>query len=212
VLIGMIIERATGRSLGRELEQRIFRPLRLRATSFPVHFPLLAGPHARGYSLDVDEDLNPVEGRLLDFTVFDPSLAWGAGNLVSNLHDIARFYRALLGGRLLAPELLAEMKTRVDIIPGVAGYGLGLFVYDTDCGPIWGHDGGIPGFSNEVFASEDGTRLYGLMINAELAPELVYEQFALAGEIAGEEVFAGLPCVTPGGAGVSARQAVRKFG
>ena len=47
------------------------------------------------------------------------------------MDDIARFYRALLGGRLLPPAQLAEMKTTVEIVPGVAGYGLGLFVFDT---------------------------------------------------------------------------------
>jgi D-alanyl-D-alanine carboxypeptidase len=139
VLMGMIIERATGRALGHELERRIFRPLQLRDTSFPVNFPFLLGRHARGYSLDFDDELKPVEGRLLDFTVYNPSAAWAAGNIVSDMDDLARFYRALLGGRLLAPELLAEMKTRVEVQPGVAGYGLGLTVLDTPCGPLWGH-------------------------------------------------------------------------
>ncbi len=131
VLAGLIIERVTGRDLGRELERRIFRPLGLRDTYFPVDFPFLLWPSARGYSLDLDEAGTPIEGRLLDFTVYNPSLAWGAGNIVSDMDDIARFYRALLGGRLLPPEQLAEMKTRMEIEPGVAGYGLGLFVFDT---------------------------------------------------------------------------------
>ena len=191
--MGMIIERATGRSLRRELRQRILRPLRLRDTSFPENDPLLPRPHPRGYSLGLDEDLEPVEGELLDFTEFNPSLAWAAGNLVSDLDDIARFYRALLRGRLLAPVQLAAMLTRVEIQPDV-GYGLGLFVFDTPCGPLWGHGGNIPGFGNEVYSSADGSRQYGLMINADIAPEAVYEQYFLAGERAAEEMFAGLPC------------------
>ena len=193
VLAGMIIERVTRRPLGRALERRIFQPLRLRDTSFPVNFPFLPDRHLRGYSLDLDDELNPVEGRLLDFTVYNPSLAWAAGNVVSDMDDLARFYRALLGGRLLAPDRLAEMKTRVEIDPGV-GYGLGLFVFDTPCGPLWGHGGSIPGFNNELYSSEDGTRQYGLMINAEIPPQAVYEAFFLAGEQAGREMFAGLPC------------------
>jgi D-alanyl-D-alanine carboxypeptidase len=197
VLVGMIIERVTGRHLGSEIARRILRPLHLWDTSFPVNFPFLSGPHARGYSLDFDEQLNPIEGRLLDFTVYNPSLAWGAGNMVSDMDDLARFYRALLGGRLLSPELLAQMKTRVEIVPGV-GYGLGLFVFDTACGPLWGHGGSIPGFNNELFSSEDGTRQYGLMINADAAPAAVYEQFFLAGEQAVAEAFR-MPCPAPAG-------------
>ena len=76
VLAGLIIERVTGRDLGRELERRIFRPLGLRDTYFPVDFPFLLWPYARGYSLDLDEAGTPIEGRLLDFTVYNPSLAW----------------------------------------------------------------------------------------------------------------------------------------
>jgi len=194
VLAGMIIERVTGNELGRELERRIFRPLRLRDTYFPIDFPFLPWPYARGYSLDYDAEAKPIEGRLLDFTVINPSLAWAAGNIVSDMDDIARFYRALLGGRLLAPAQLAEMKTRTEIVPGVAAYGLGLFVYDTDCGPIWGHNGGIPGFSNELLSSEDGTRQYGVMINAETPPAAVFQPFVVAGLQALAEAF-GRPCV-----------------
>ncbi|HEX5925891.1 MAG TPA: hypothetical protein VFY45_18815, partial [Baekduia sp.] len=88
-------------------------PLRLRDTYLPVNFPFLVWPHASDYSLDLDEQLNPVDGPLLDFTVYNPSLAWGT-NLVSDMDDLARFYRALMGGRLLRSAQLAEMKTTVE--------------------------------------------------------------------------------------------------
>jgi D-alanyl-D-alanine carboxypeptidase len=35
VLLGMIAEKITGRPLGRLMQERIFRPLSLRATVFP---------------------------------------------------------------------------------------------------------------------------------------------------------------------------------
>jgi D-alanyl-D-alanine carboxypeptidase len=196
VLVGMIIERVTGHELGGELQRRIFAPLHLRDTSFPVNVPFLPWPYAHGYSLDFDAQMNPIEGQLLDFTVFNPSLAWGAGNIVSDIEDIARFYRALLRGRLLPPAQLAEMKSTVAIGPGAA-YGLGILEFDTPCGPIWGHDGGIPGFSNQLFSSEDGSHQYGLMINAEAPPVAVFEPLALANEQAWQDAFAGMPCATP---------------
>jgi D-alanyl-D-alanine carboxypeptidase len=193
----MIIERVTGHALARELERRIFRPLHLRDTSFPVNFPFLLWPHSRGYSLGLDDEGFPIEGPLLDFTVYNPSLAWGAGNIVSDMDDLARFYRALLGGRLLPPAQLAQMKTTVELEPGV-GYGLGLFRFDTGCGPIWGHGGAIPGFSNELFNSEDGTRQYGVMMNAEIAPIAVFEPYFEAIDQALAEAFAGMPCEVDG--------------
>jgi hypothetical protein len=54
-------------------------------------------PTRGGTRLDLDEQRNPIEGELLDFTVFNPSAIWAAGNIVSNEHDLARFFRALLG-------------------------------------------------------------------------------------------------------------------
>jgi D-alanyl-D-alanine carboxypeptidase len=173
VLAGMIIEAATGRKLGQELSRRIIRPLRLRDTFFPVNRPTIPGPNPRGYSLPLTDEAGP----LLDFTVYNPSLAWGAGNLISDLGDLERFFRALLGGRLLPPRLLAEMTTPVPVgVPGY-GYGLGLLVVETPSGRLIGHDGAIPGFLNIVMSTEDGRRQLGVMINELIVPTAVMAAF-----------------------------------
>jgi D-alanyl-D-alanine carboxypeptidase len=171
VLAGMIVEAATGRKLGQELARRIFRPLRLRDTVFPVNRPDIPGPNPRGYSLPLVDEAGP----LLDFTVYNPSLAWGAGNLISDLADLERFFRALLGGRLLPPRLLAQMTTPVDTgVPGY-GYGLGLETLETPWGRLVGHGGAAPGFDNLVFNTKDGRRQLGVMINVFIAPTAVIE-------------------------------------
>ena len=46
ILLGLIVAKATGNPLGRELRQRIFTPLRLRATSFDTK-PRIAGVFGR---------------------------------------------------------------------------------------------------------------------------------------------------------------------
>jgi D-alanyl-D-alanine carboxypeptidase len=164
VLAGLIVEAATGRTLGQELKRRIIRPLGLRDTFFPFNRPDIPGRNARGYSLPLGDQGPVLDGPLLDFTVYNPSLAWAAGNLVSDLADLQRFFRALLDGRLLPPELLAEMTTTVPIGQG-AGYGLGLLVLETPCGRLIGHDGGIPGFITIVLSTQDGRRQFGIMVN-----------------------------------------------
>jgi D-alanyl-D-alanine carboxypeptidase len=172
VLAGLIVEAATGNRLGKELDRRILRPLGLRDTFFPVNRPDIPGRNARGYSLPLGQE----EGPLLDFTVYNPSLAWAAGNLTSDLGDLARFFRALLGGRLLPPRLLAEMTTPVDTGEGI-GYGLGLVVIETPAGRLIGHDGAIPGFLNIALSTEDGGRQVVVMMNEEFATPAVYEAF-----------------------------------
>jgi D-alanyl-D-alanine carboxypeptidase len=170
----MIVEEATGHKLGRELARRILRPLGLRNTVFPVNRPTIPRPYARGYSLPLGQE----QGPLLDFTVFNPSLAWAAGALVSNLGDLERFFRALLGGRLLPPRLLAAMMTPVPTGQPGFGYGLGLIVIDTPAGRLLGHDGAIPGFLNVVLSTEDARRQVGVMMNEEFSSSAVSEAFS----------------------------------
>jgi D-alanyl-D-alanine carboxypeptidase len=173
VLAGLIVEAATGRKLGQELARRIFRPLGLRDTFFPVNAAGIPGPRSRGYSLPLGQQAGP----LLDFTVYNPSLAWAAGNLISDLGDLERYFRALLGGRLLPPRLLAAMTTPVPTGQPGFGYGLGLLVIDTPLGRLVGHDGAIPGFFNFVVSTADGRRQLGIMVNVWPAPPAVLEAF-----------------------------------
>ena len=131
VLAGLMIERATGRRLGHELRQRVFEPLRLRHTSFPIGASAIAGSHAHGYGL--------LEGHLRDVTVLNPSGAWAAGALVCTAPDIARFWRGLLGGELLEPAQLNAMKSTVAMEKGYpARYGLGILKFSSPCGALWG--------------------------------------------------------------------------
>jgi D-alanyl-D-alanine carboxypeptidase len=70
VLLGLIVEQATGSSLRQQLTARILRPLHLRHTSFPTTNPRIAGPHAHGYLLGAGPG-----GMPLDFTGLSPSWA-----------------------------------------------------------------------------------------------------------------------------------------
>jgi D-alanyl-D-alanine carboxypeptidase len=193
VLAGLIIEAATGRTLRQELTGRSIRPLRLRDSFFPVNRPDIPGRNARGYSLPLGDQGPVLDGPLLDFTVYNPSLAWAAGNLVSDLDDLTRFFRALLGGRLLPPGLLTEMTTTVPIGQG-AGYGLGLLVLDTPCGRLIGHDGGIPGFITIVLSTQDGRRQFGVMVNQFFTTPAVDQAYSQAVVQIAMRLLEGGPC------------------
>ncbi len=150
VILGELIERTTGRSLERELQRRIIGPLGLRGTSYDE------GPRVRG--------VGPGFGEGEDFTVQNTSWAGAAGSLVSTVRDVGRFYRALLTGKLLAPAQLAAMKT-VDL--AADGYGLGLYPVKTPCGEPWGHNGKVPGYFAQAYASEDGRRRVAVFVNLQ---------------------------------------------
>jgi D-alanyl-D-alanine carboxypeptidase len=169
VLAGMIIERATGHLLGGELERRIFEPTRMRDTYLPGPTSAIRGRHALGYG--------ELGGELRDVTDFNASAGWAGGGAVTTAPDMARYWRALLGGKLLASAELAAMKTTVPIGHGYPGrYGLGLqrfTQYEKTCGVLWGNGGDLPGFSSEFFNSEDGTRQAGVIINVNPIPKVV---------------------------------------
>jgi D-alanyl-D-alanine carboxypeptidase len=167
-LAGLIIQRVTGHSLSAELERRIIQPLHLRQTSAPVDETAIAGRHAHGYA-DVD-------GARRDVTVLNPSGMWAAGNLVSSATDIARFWRALLGGRLLAPAQLKAMKTTVPAWPGTeVRYGLGIQEIPSACGTLWGNGGSLAGYANLFRNSEDGTRQSAVIVTVEPGPDSLGE-------------------------------------
>ena len=174
VVAGLLVEAVTGHSLGRELRRRIFEPLGLESTSFPVATGRMPGRHAHGYlSTDL---VPPTDGKPLDVTGINPSWAWAAGALVTDARDLARFYRALQRGELLAPRLLAEMRTTVRTPDGSrVPYGLGLFRISTPCGTFWGHNGGMPGYHTEAFWSKDADRTVVLATTMGPAPPAAAE-------------------------------------
>ena len=175
ILAGLVVERVTGQPLADQLHQRILQPLRLDDTELPTTQRALGGPHARGYS-PPDEDWRVSDGpaRLVDVTEMDTSWAWAAGAMVSTTADLARFYQALLGGQLLTPELLTQMRTTVDASQAGHGtrYGLGLEVLRPGCGvELWGHGGSLEGYGTTAFSTPDADRQLIVAINLQPEPE-----------------------------------------
>lgn len=143
VLLGMVVERASGRTYAREIERRVLRPLGLADTVLPGTDPYLHGPHAHTYI--------PLEdGTPVDVTEMNPSLAGASGELVSTTWDLNRFFRALvLGGLVDTSAMFDDQGT---------GYGLGVELYPLPSGTAIGHGGGGPGFIGVAATSLDGAR------------------------------------------------------
>ena len=157
ILLALIIKRVTGRDYASEVDRRILRPLRLTAADVPGDNPFIKGPHSHGYEPALrGEVVEPV-----DVTVFNPSVAWAAGEMTSTTTDLNRFFGALMSGRLLRPAQLAEMRTSFRD----AEYGLGLQSFQLPCGRLWGHTGGIFGYITLSASTEDGRRQLSLSIN-----------------------------------------------
>ncbi len=168
-LVGMIIERATSRTVADEVATRIVEPLGLSHTTIPVDGTLDA-PYAHGYAADAG---------MQDVTAVDPSLSSFGGNLVSTPADLAVFFDALFGGRLLAPESLAEMTTTTVALHGEV-LGLGLQVVELPCGTFIGHSGSTPGYKAAAFTDRSRDREFVVVVNSLTQDDRVGDEQAAA--------------------------------
>jgi CubicO group peptidase (beta-lactamase class C family) len=131
-VLGRVVESVTGVRLSRFLDERVFRPLRMKDTTFvvqPAQVKRLAQP------LETDRTGKPI--ALLDVTAEPKNDAGGAGAAGTAL-DYARFLQMLAnGGQLDGQRLLARTTVRHmtsdhlgDIKPAhqllQPGYGFGL--------------------------------------------------------------------------------------
>ncbi|MFC9700382.1 serine hydrolase domain-containing protein [Streptomyces sp. NPDC056943] len=181
VLAGMVIEKVTGRPYGKAVENRIIKPLKLRATSVPGTDVRMPKPSSPAYST-LSTDPN---AKVHDVSKLSPTIASAAGEMISDSNDLQTFYRALLKGKLLPKAELREMTTTVPISPELpgAGYGLGLMKQKLSCGKeIWGHGGGIHGSSSDAQATRDGNHSIALNFNADWTGDT---QAVLEGEFCG---------------------------
>ncbi|MEW2415516.1 serine hydrolase domain-containing protein [Streptomyces sp. NPDC046866] len=162
VIVGMLVEKVTGRPVGREYEDRIIRPLKLRDTSYVHPDTAVRGRHVRGY-------LHPDEAgaALVDATEQTASWAQAAGAMISNPADLNTFVSALLAGRLLPDRLMDQMLAMSPTdTAGTRFYGLGLRRYDLSCGvSVYGHTGTVQGYYTYAFATRDGRRSLAAMAN-----------------------------------------------
>jgi D-alanyl-D-alanine carboxypeptidase len=149
----------TGTSLGTQLDQRIFKPLKLESTSLPTT-PDITGPHAHGYFV-----MGP-QGAV-DVTSLSPSIAWAGGGIVSNTTDVSGFYRALLEGRLLPAELMKQMMTTVVDDQTGRLYGLGIEKKEFPCGTAWGHPGNFPGYYVASYSTADASKQLTVAFNLD---------------------------------------------
>ncbi|MEV7346630.1 serine hydrolase domain-containing protein [Streptomyces sp. NPDC093544] len=160
VLLGLVIEKVTGHRLEDVIERRVLRPAHLHRTLFPegAEFP---DPHPRGYTNQT------LSGEVADATDWNPSWAWAAGAMISDMHDLRRWAKIVATGELLSPETQAErLKTLPTGYPGTS-YGLGIF---ESSGWI-GHNGSIPGYENVTVHLPSQQATLVVMLNTDITYE-----------------------------------------
>jgi D-alanyl-D-alanine carboxypeptidase len=159
ILLGKVIEKVTKEPFGQVLQQRILTPLGLSSTSFPDTSPAIPAPHPQGFTLQG----SGTPQHPANATDWNPSFGWAAGGMISTLHDMLIYDRALGTGRgMLSAK---SQKTRLDSIPGPAGYGFAIGCIDG-----WvGHTGELPGFNSSVFYDTTSDTSVVVLVNSDIA-------------------------------------------
>ncbi|MEV4020660.1 serine hydrolase domain-containing protein [Nonomuraea angiospora] len=154
ILLGMIIQKLSGRSLAAELNRKLFAPLGMRDTYLPTKATEgIKGPHGHGYAPDET-------GTMRDVDKLNVTTMLGAGGVVSTARDVSAFQRAFRQGKLLPASL---SKVIIDPPPGQSPPPAG--------GPCAGKPefaagggGSAPGFTAATLTSSDGRLQFALSL------------------------------------------------
>jgi D-alanyl-D-alanine carboxypeptidase len=168
IVVGLMVESATGRTYEQELQDRVFRTLGLTNTSLPSD-AALPTPFIHGYDVSErsPEDVSET---------FAAGWTWASGGIVASPADANRFVRAYAAGATTNASTKAD---QFDFVkgqseppgPGKNAAGLAIFRYTTKCGTVYGHTGNTLGYTQFIAATDDGSRSATVGINAQITLE-----------------------------------------
>lgn len=167
IVLGMIIERITGRTYYQELSRRILVPLELRQTvaSDRRVIPNLAQGYAGKDNPFGGTDAMLNRGRM----VINPQFEWTGGGIASTTADLARWAKILYEGKAFEPALLSRMLEGVPArLGGEAQYGLGVIIRPTALGIAYGHSGFFPGYITEVMYFPEAKAAIAVQVNTSV--------------------------------------------
>jgi D-alanyl-D-alanine carboxypeptidase len=128
LLLGLVLEKLTGKPYGEALKERITSKIGLEDTYVATgNIDVNKGESLTYFNLGGDWKQVPET---------HPSLLFSAGAIVSTPNDLARFVQALFDLKLISRESLASMKTIRD------GDGLGMETFAFAGKTFYGHTGG----------------------------------------------------------------------
>ena len=153
ILVGMIYERITRKTVYGEVQRRILTPLKLERT-IPSDRRVLTDV-ITGYSMP--NSPFGFEGRVIvdGKFIINPQMEWTGGGFASTAEDLARWAKLLYEGKVLRDETLAQMLEGVAANEGRGSgagnkYGLAVQIRPSEFGVSYGHGGWFPGYISEM--------------------------------------------------------------
>lgn len=156
-LLGVILEKVTGKSYADLLQERIFDPLGMTHSSLDDDLSIVKN-RAAGYDRTIAGFRNT--------TFRDMSTAYATGGMLSSVEDLFRWDRALYDDSLLPQKYRDLMMT-----PNLKNYGYGFNITKRTIAEdmtttVVSHSGGINGFNSLITRLVDDGHLIVLLRNA----------------------------------------------
>lgn len=172
IVLGMIIEKVTGRKFYDEANRRVLKPLQLNDT-IPQDGPRLKGV-IQGYAGPNNPfggtDAMIVNGKF----AINPQFEWTGGGYASTAQDLARWAKMYYEGKAFSAELLPQ------VVDGVAApmlgretkYGLAAIIRKTPAGISYGHSGFFPGYMTDMMYFPEQKVALAVQVNTSVGRSL----------------------------------------
>ncbi len=158
-LLGMLIEKISGKSYEQFLRERIFEPLEMRDTRLENYVELIPN-RAAGYTWK--------NGKFVNALRVSPTLSFSLAGLVSTVLDLAKYDAALYTEKLLKKQTLDLMFTKARLNNGQdIDHGLGFGMTPFRGHRRVGHSGGHAGFQSTITRLIDDKITVIVLTNAD---------------------------------------------
>jgi len=139
-LLGMIVEKVSGKDYCEYLQDEFFGPLGLTRTRCDSNTEVIKG-RAQGYTVE--------NGKLVNDRGLATGTTFAAGGLLASAHDLVVWADALAAGKVVSPASYKLMSTPYVLAGGgVTDHGFGLFIDSLDGHARVQHGGDIFGFNS----------------------------------------------------------------
>ena len=172
IVLGMIIEKVTGRKFYDEANRRLLKPLKLTDT-IPQDGPRLKGV-VQGYAGPNNPfggtDAMIVNGKF----AINPQFEWTGGGYVSTAQDLARWAKMMYEGKAFSSELLPQVLDGVSapMLGRDTKYGLGVIIRKTQLGTSYGHSGFFPGYMTDIMYFPEYRTAVAVQVNTSVGRSL----------------------------------------
>jgi D-alanyl-D-alanine carboxypeptidase len=215
-LLGLIAEKAGGRPLAEQFQDRLFGPLGLQQTSLPaVDDTAIPAPYSHGYMYggsmyamvddpypdDIKAAAKAGTLKPTDYTNQNPSYAHAAGGAISTADDIETWIRSLVSGKVFNADYqrqwLDSVQPEDPAKPDGQKYGYGIsYQRFTPSAAMYYHGGEMPGFNSFMGYDPDNNVSLVIWTNLTISPDDKTTAQALLPTVL-DEIYTGMSPAPP---------------